>query len=369
MTEPLPWLAKCVRPMLRAAPGRIFRGADLSSIEGRAAAWIVGEKWKLDAYAIEDMGGPGIYVMTAAGIAGVTIEQVTKFMRQGLGKVPELAFGYEGAVGAFAAFAAVYNVSLEDVADIAAQTATPEQWAKTLARYRPQMSSNLPPEIWTGIRIIVDNWRAKHPKFVSGWYELRDAAISAVSVPGEIVAACDGKIRYLCDRGFLWCRLPSSRLMGYPQPRVIKTKRSVFDRIKTSEPGTIVDYGKDVIDVIHNADGWTYIEREKWVNSCEVWGLEKGQWIPYVLTGGIQLQNICEGVGRDQLADAMKRIDKAGYELVLHAHDEVLCECDLNFGSRQEIENLLSLGEEWTRMGDIPLPLAAKAWEDERYVK
>lgn len=364
MTEALPWLAKCVRPMLRAAPGRTYRGADLSNIEGRLAAWLAGAQWKLDAFAIQDMGGPDNYTVSASGIAGVPYEKVTRFQRQALGKTSELACQFEGAVGSLLSMGANYGVKAEDIADVAAQIATPEQWAKTLARYVPQFSSGLSPEIWTGMRLVVDGWRATNKEIVHVWYDMRDAAIEAVSVPGALVSTCGGKITYLCARGFLWCRLPSGRLMAYPQPRVVRTKRSVFERHKKPEPGTFSDYGEGVISIVESGD-FVYVEKEKWANSCEVWGLEKGQWAPYFLTGGIQLQNCCEGIGRDVLAEGMKRIDRAGYELVLHAHDEVLCECDLNFGSTKELEDLLSQGEEWT----AGLPLAAKAWEDERYVK
>lgn len=363
MTEPLPWLAKCVRPMLRAAPGRIFRGADLSNIEGRVNAWLAGEQWKLDAFVLQDMGGPGIYETTAAGIVGVSIDKVTKAQRQAQGKVPELACGYQGGVMAFISMAANYNTKPEDVADVAASTADPAVWAKTLARYTPQFGCGLAPEVWTGVKLVVDGWRARHPAIVQSWWDLQDAAVEAASTPGAIISVLNGKIRYLSAKGFLWCMLPSGRLMSYPKPRVVRSKRSVVKRYPR-DPTACYEAEAEFVGVT-STDEWDFVEYERWTNACEVWGITAGQWLPYTLHGGLQAQNNCEGVARDVLAGAMIRMDRAGYDLILHAHDEVLTECKLDFGSCKELEDLLSQGESWT----TGLPLAAKAWEDERYVK
>ncbi len=351
--------------MLRAKPGCIFRGADLSNIEGRVNAWNAGEQWKLDAFFLSDLGlSYGMYELTASGIVGCGPDQVTKAQRQAQGKVPELACGYQGSVGAFVSMAANYGTKPEDVADIAAQSCSPELWAKTLSRWRPNTSAGLQPHIWTGIKVVVDSWRAKHPAIVKSWYDLQDAAIMAVSQPGTIIPCC--KVRYLSSKGFLWCMLPSGRVMAYPQPRIIrqKTERlTPFEYHPDSGSMTMSNVPEDA-ELVH-IDGRWYIQQTTWSNVVEVWGLEKGQWRSYTLYGGLQCENICQGIARDVLADAMKRIDKAGYEIVLHAHDEVLCECLLNFGSTQELADLLSHAEPWM----AGLPLNAKGWDDARYVK
>ncbi len=345
--------------MLRAKPGCIFRGADLSNIEGRVNAWNAGEQWKLDAFLLADHGlSYGLYELTAAGIVGCSPDQVTKAQRQSSGKVTELFLGYQGSVGAYASGAAAYGLKAEDAADVAAQTCPPDVWAKTASRWRPNISAGLPVHIWTGIKVIVDGWRAKHPAIVKSWYDLQDAAIMAVSQPGTIIPCC--KVRYLCSKGFLWCMLPSGRVMAYPQPRIIrqKTERlTPFDGDPTQGVHNIPEDAEWVC-----IDGAWYTQQTTWSNVVEVWGLEQGQWRSYTLYGGLQCENICQGIARDVLADAMKRIDKAGYEIVLHAHDEVLCECPLNFGSTQELADLLSVAEPWM----AGLPLNAKGWDDAR---
>lgn len=361
MAEPLPWLAKCVRPMLRAQPGTRFIGADLSSIEGRTNAWQAQEQWKLDAYLLNDVGlGPGIYELTAAGIVGIPIEAVTKAQRQAQGKIPDLACGFQGSVGAFVSMAANYLTKPEDAADVAAQTTPPDVWARTAAMYRPIFSAGLEPHIWTGIKVVVDGWRARHPRIVQSWWAHQDAAIEAVSVPGTIVQPryMDNGIeivlntRYLCNDGFLFCEVATGGVMSYPQPRIVRVERVREKPVVVVDPAT--------------GQTFTIYEQEiEYRNAVEVWGLEKGQWRPYTLYGGLQVENVSQKIARDILDWGMKRIDRAGYPIVLHAHDEVLTECAFGFGTRQELATLLSMSD--PRIAG--LPLHAKAWEDERYVK
>lgn len=360
MVDQMPWLAKCVRPMLKAAPGTIYRGADLTGIEGRVNAWQAGELWKLDMYRLEDAGlSYGSYHIMAGSILGVPLHQVTGAQRQALGKVPELFLGYQGSVGAAVTGGAAYGVKPEDMAEVVALTASPEQWAKTERLWRPNTSAGLPAHIWTGVKIIVDGWRAKNPAIVQSWWDNQDAAVEAVSSPGSIIPC--GKVRYLFSKGFLWCQLPSGRPMAYPQPRVIRTKQVVLVPIDEPTPTSIYNW-----PVVKIGERW-YLEEDRWRNVVEVWGIDgkTKQWQPYTLYGGLQVENICQGIARDVLDAGMKRIERAGYVIILHAHDEVLTECHPDFGSCKELADLLSQSDDWM----AGLPLAAKGWEDQRYVK
>ncbi|MDD0943860.1 DNA polymerase, partial [Xylella fastidiosa subsp. multiplex] len=63
--------------------------------------------------------GDDIYKRAYAHSFGIAPQAVTKEQRQ-IGKVQELALGYGGGVGAFAAFAAMYHIDLEAMAEQAA---------------------------------------------------------------------------------------------------------------------------------------------------------------------------------------------------------------------------------------------------------
>lgn len=89
--------------MLIADEGKKLVVADLSNIEGRVAAWLAGEEWKLQAFRDFDTiighdekgdairKGHDLYKIGAGRILGKRPEDVTKLERQNEGKVPELA--------------------------------------------------------------------------------------------------------------------------------------------------------------------------------------------------------------------------------------------------------------------------------------
>ena len=58
--------------------------------------------------------------------------------------------------------------------------------------------------------------------------------------------------------------------------------------------------------------------------------------------GGLWTENAVSGIARDLLADAMLRIEAAGYPIVLHVHDEIVCEVPIGFGSAEEFTHLMT---------------------------
>jgi DNA polymerase bacteriophage-type len=181
--------ASAVRGSLVASPGKKLVISDLSNIEGRVAAWIAGEDWKLDAFKAYDKSKSeldDIYVRAYAKAFGVTPEQVIDnkktgdgMMRQ-LGKIMELALGFGGSIGAFSTMAKLYGVEL------------PEE----------------------EILRIVKAWRKAHPRIVSYWYDLESAVRWAVNFPGERSKLRDIEIDVVDD--WLRVRLPSGRYLCYP---------------------------------------------------------------------------------------------------------------------------------------------------------
>jgi DNA polymerase len=182
--------SNAIRGCIVAPPGKKLVISDLSNIEGRVLAWLAGEEWKLEAFRDYDTGdGPDLYLVTAGGILGKTPGEVTKDERQMVGKVPELACGYQGSVGAFASMAALYGLEL------------PDQQVKD----------------------IVDGWRDKNQKIVNFWWRMQDAAIETTLTGMETRV---GKyIRFTKVEAWLRMHLPSGRVLAYADPQMIPDPR------------------------------------------------------------------------------------------------------------------------------------------------
>jgi DNA polymerase bacteriophage-type len=172
------------------------------------------------------------------------------------------------------------------------------------------------------------DWRAAHPATVKLWRLINHSTLLAVENPGDTVVC--GRLQLECDGAFLCIKLPSGRRISYPRPSIIK--------------GT---YGPCVS--FHDNSAGQF-------KPCR-----NGQG-GY---GGLWTENIVQGIARDVLAEAMLRIEAAGYPLVLHVHDEVVCEVRIGFGSLKTLLFLLTIKPRWA----LDLPLAAEAWQGSRYVK
>src|SRR5581483_4508766 len=112
------------------------------------------------------------------------IDKVTKGNRQ-IGKVMELALGYQGGVGAFQTMAVNYGIRLpdEEVADLR------------------------------------DRWRLAHPNIKQFWWDLEEAAKAAIEEPGRTTYAGE-HILFRVVGSFLWMRLPSKRFLAYAYPEI-----------------------------------------------------------------------------------------------------------------------------------------------------
>ena len=181
-----------LRGCIIAPPGRKLVVADLSNIEGRVLAWLARETWKIEAFEAYDRGaGPDLYKLAYAKSFGKRPEDVTKDERQ-IGKVQELACGYQGGLGAFSTMSSAYGLSFED----------------------------------DRVKEIVRAWRQAHTQTVSLWYEAEEMAILATGAPGRTYYTNAGRIGFRRDKGWLRMILPSGRSLCYPSPKVEDGKLS-----------------------------------------------------------------------------------------------------------------------------------------------
>ena len=299
-------IGSTVRGALIAAPGKKLCRADLSNIEGRVLAWLAGEDWKLKAFA----NGDDLYIEGYSRSFGIPVEEVRADEEAGgtmrlIGKVQELACGFQGAVGAFGSMAKLYGVNLEE----------------------------------DRVLEIVRAWRSANPKIVALWYDLEDAAINAVNNAGTTYTC--GRLKLRRDGQWLRIRLPSGRVLCYPSPRW--------------EPKKIVD--ADTGKTVDNPNGGlSYVGLNQ----------HSRRWERLRTYGGRLAENCTQATARDVFAEGLKRCEANGYPVVMHVHDEAICETpDTDEYSGEAVARFLATPPDWAE----GLPLAAEGSETKRYRK
>jgi len=168
-------------------------------------------------------------------------------------------------------------------------------------------------------------FRDSHPATKQFWHELERAAHACVFTRRRIEL---GRLSFEMQNGTLLLTLPNDRKLPYPEARLMPGK---FE-------GTRELQYKD-----NARGGWT----------------DFGAWY------GTLVENATQAVARDVLANAVLRLEAAGYPVVLHVHDEIVCEVPEGFGSIEEFHRLLTVVPDWAE----GLPIAAKAWTRKRYAK
>lgn len=361
--EVMPWMAKLLRACLIADDGKEFIGGDLSNIEGRVNAWTAGEAWKLAAFLEYDLGiGPDLYKLAYSRSFGVNIDAVDKMMRQ-IGKVQELALGYQGSVGAFLSMVNTYQIKLGEIVEAVLATTGRNQLDATAAKFDKRSAFGLPEHWWVALKVVVDNWRLANPRIVQSWWDRQDAAIDAVLNPGQLITVCGGRLAYMSAGGKLLARGPSGKILNYWNPRVIEqpTTIEVLD-----EDGNVIDVMAED-EALALPDGTPLGRRKHGKRSVVFDGTDSKtkKWGKRFMYGGFQCENDVQMTSREVIFEAADRIEAAGYNLVLDVHDELLSENPIGSGSEEEFERLMSVNPAW-----LPgCPLAAAAWKDRRYVK
>jgi DNA polymerase len=172
---------------------------------------------------------------------------------------------------------------------------------------------------------LVSTWRKANPHITQFWWEVDKAAIQAVTEKKRTQA---GRIVFEYRSGILFVSLPSGRKLSYVKPRM---EMNQFDR-----------------------KGLTY----------EGIGGNK-KWCRIETYGPKLVENIVQGTARDLLVDAMLRVDQAGYEIVMHCHDEIIAEVPEGEGSVEELCRLMAVPPVWAD----GLPLRADGYECSFYKK
>lgn len=172
---------------------------------------------------------------------------------------------------------------------------------------------------------LVSTWRNANPHITKFWWDVDAAAIKAFT---EKKKTSVGKITLEYKSGILFIELPSGRKLSYVKPRMALNK-----------------FGRN---------GLTYE------------GIAKNKKWSRIETYGPKLvENIVQGTARDLLAEAMLRVEKKGYTIVMHCHDEIIAEVPEGIGSVEEMSAAMAEQPDWAE----GLPLRADGYECAFYKK
>lgn len=385
--------SNAIRGAIIAGPGKKLVVADLSNIEGRFAAWLAGEDWKLQAFRDFDAGiSPDLYIMAYAKAFNVDPKSVDKktirgYEQRQMGKVMELMLQYGGGVGAFITGAATYGIDLTAMADgvwdtlpiavrneaegflewlyedannayvkvlekvneqvqggeieIEVGSVLLDDAAETRERRKLKARLGLTEKVFIACDSLKRLWRAAHSRMSSYWKELEEFIREAIGNPGVTFEARRLKIRR--DGAWLRIALPSGRALCYPQPK--------WDYVQETPlaDGTVKK---------KRFDGFSYTGVDQYTR----------KWQRISSYGGKVFENVTQAGSCDVLLESGPLIEQAGFEPVLSVHDEWVTEVPLDKPGLDH-ECLAELMCSDVNGWHDGLPLAAAGFTTDRYKK
>ena len=172
---------------------------------------------------------------------------------------------------------------------------------------------------------IVKLWRDANPKIVKLWYEIEKCAHEAVRYHREVVGTPRNLV-FNCDDNYFTIKLPSGHTLFYRNP-VFKEKM----------------VGRKLSKLLY----------------YEGLNQETKQWGMIDTYGGKLTENIVQAISRDLIGYAMINLEKAGYEITMHVHDEAVAEVPDDGNSQKWLDNMIhimSQAPDWA--SDLPLNAA-----------
>ena len=297
-------LSQLIRTAIVARDGYTFLVADYHAIEAVCIAYLADERWRLDVFA----GDGKIYEASYAQAFGVPKESVKKGSpERQKGKIMELALGYGGGANALVAFG-----------------------ADKLGLDSAQMAE------------LVSRWRAASPAITRMWRTCERAAKTALSRPGEVVRMNNG-CAYLRDRDALRLILPSGRRLSYWSARVVPgsaccrrtAHESLGHRLEPQDSSPA-----ERTRAVPSSAGYGEVIQFEGQNQTT------RRWERMETWGGRLVENIVQAFARDILAEALLRLEDAGYRVVFSVHDEVIVEAPR--GARvEEVQRIMAQPVDW----------------------
>jgi DNA polymerase len=292
--DPIEDTAKAMRGFIKAPHGQLLAVADFSQIEARILAALAKE---LELVADFREGRP-VYEKFASELFMIPMEQIAKDSdERQCGKMGILSCGY-----------GVGKDTLQEQA-------------------RVQYGIDKDIDFFDH---VIRTYRSRYTRICNRehgfWARLEAAAFATVR--GTDTHPFSIWNDYLC------LELPSGRLLFYPEPRIIDTRRP---------------WG-DVLPSV------TYMSQANMTR----------KWIRLSTYGGKLVENTCQAIGADLIYHAMRKVEEIGFKPIMQLYDEIVSTC-LPYASMDKYLAAMCDIPQWAI--DLGIPVDAEAFTTERYTK
>lgn len=154
---------------------------------------------------------------------------------------------------------------------------------------------------------IISSWRDANPHTVKFWYAAEKAAIETIKDHSDRTV---GRISFQFSANTLWIVLPSGRRLAYIKPKLQPNR---FGRMAVTFEGLGAN----------------------------------NKWIRQETYSGKITENVTQATARDLLAEAMKRLEDKGLDIVGHVHDEVILEVPKGSITVDEVCSIMNQNPTW----------------------
>lgn len=181
---------------------------------------------------------------------------------------------------------------------------------------------------------IVKLWRDADPAIVNLWGEIEKCAHNAVKYRREVIGT-PRNLKFNCNGDYLMITLPSGRSLYYYHPTF---KQKIVGRRMSN-----------------------LLYYEGLNQETKAWG----QIDTY---GGKLTENIVQAISRDLLGYAMINLEKAGFGITMHVHDEAIAEVPDDGHAEEHLANMIKImsqAPDWASN----LPLNAAGFTSKYYQK
>ena len=218
---------------------------------------------------------------------------------------------------------AIYNINVENVTDGQRQVGKMAilgcgygMGGKRFAEQCATMGINVDED---EAKRIVSVYREKNNRIAQYWRDSENDFVEMVKGAGRV--------------GSVELPLPSGRSLTYHNPRIIQ---------RETPWGAMRDTAQ--VDTLNSVTR---------------------QWVSQIIWGGLLTENVVQATARDLMATAMMALELKGYNVILSVHDEIICEVPDDFGSLDEMIDIMTRVPAWAQ----GCPINAEGKEGKRYRK